>query len=47
MLLCMVHGSRWDACERASVLVTGVIPVSLRPLITISNLGVWSCLDAI
>jgi hypothetical protein len=24
---------------------TGVTPVSLRPLITIGNLGAWSCLD--
>jgi hypothetical protein len=40
-----VHGS-WlqvDACERGSVLDAGVTPVSLWPLITMSNLGVWSC----
>jgi hypothetical protein len=23
---------------------TGVTPVSLRPLITVGNLGAWSCL---
>jgi hypothetical protein len=33
-------GYRWDACERGSVLATGVTPVSLRPLITVGNLGV-------
>jgi hypothetical protein len=25
----------------------GVTPVSLRPLITVGNLGVWSCLDIV
>jgi hypothetical protein len=25
-------------------MATGVTPVSLRPLITVVNLGVWSCL---
>jgi hypothetical protein len=25
----------------------GVTPVSLRPLITMGNLGVWSCLDIV
>jgi hypothetical protein len=38
------HGSwfgyKWDDCERCSVFVTGVTPVSLWPLITIGNLGV-------
>jgi hypothetical protein len=28
-------------------LATGVTPVSLRPLITVGNLGVWSCLDVV
>jgi hypothetical protein len=37
-------GYRWDACERWSVLAIGVTSVSLRTLITISNLGAWSCL---
>jgi hypothetical protein len=26
---------------------TGVTPVSLMPLITVGNLGAWSCLDII
>jgi hypothetical protein len=25
----------------------GVTPVSLRPLITVGNLGAWSCLDIV
>jgi hypothetical protein len=36
--VCM-FGFRWDACERWSFLATGVTPVSLRPLITLGNLG--------
>jgi hypothetical protein len=40
-------GYRWDACERGLVLATGVTPVSLRPLITMGNLGVWPCLDVV
>jgi hypothetical protein len=28
-------------------LATGVTPVSLRPVITVGNLGVWSCLDIV
>jgi hypothetical protein len=40
-------GYKWDACERWSFLATGLTPVSLRPLITIGNLGVWSCLDIV
>jgi hypothetical protein len=28
-------------------LATGVTLVSLRPLITVGNLGVWSCLDVV
>jgi hypothetical protein len=46
-----VHGSwfgyRWDACDHGLVLATGVTPGSLWPLITMGNLGVWSCLDVI
>jgi hypothetical protein len=46
-----VHGSwfvyRWDACELGSVLATSVTLVSLWPLITMGNLGVWSCLDMV
>jgi hypothetical protein len=38
-----VHGSwfgyRRDACESSSALATGATPVSLRPLITVGNLG--------
>jgi hypothetical protein len=40
-------GYRWDAYERWSVLATGVTPVSLWPLVTMSNLGASSCLDVI
>jgi hypothetical protein len=40
-------GYRWDACEHWSVLAIGVTPVSLRPLITVGNLGAWSCLDIV
>jgi hypothetical protein len=45
--LCACFGYIWDACERWSFLATCVTPVSLRPLITMDNLGVWSCLDTI
>jgi hypothetical protein len=45
--MCAWFGYRWDACERWSVLATGVTPVSLRPLITVGNLGAWSCLDIV
>jgi hypothetical protein len=45
--LCAWLDYRWDAYERWSVLATGVTPVSLRPLITIGNLGAWSCLDVV
>jgi hypothetical protein len=45
--MCMVLGYRWDACECGSVLATGVTPVSLRLLITVGNLGAWSCLDVV
>jgi hypothetical protein len=35
-------------CEaRVHVLAIGVAPVSLRPLITMGNLGAWSCLDIV
>jgi hypothetical protein len=40
-------GYWWDACERWSVLAIGVTLVSLRPLITVGNLGAWSCLDIV
>jgi hypothetical protein len=40
-------GYRWDACERWSFLAIGVTPVSLRALITMGNLGAWSCLDIV
>jgi hypothetical protein len=45
--LCACFGYRWDACERWLFLDTGVTPVSLRPLITVGNLCVWSCLDIV
>jgi hypothetical protein len=45
--LCALFGYRWDACERWSVLATSVTPGSLRPLITVGNLGAWLCLDIV
>jgi hypothetical protein len=45
--LCAWFGYKWDACERWSVLATGVTRVSLRPLITVGYLGAWSCLDIV
>jgi hypothetical protein len=45
--LCAWFGYRWDACERWSILATGVIPVSLRPFITVGNLCAWSSLDIV
>jgi hypothetical protein len=42
--LCACFGYRSDVCERWSFVATGVTPVSLRPLITMGNLGAWSCL---
>jgi hypothetical protein len=46
-ILCVCFGYRWDACERWSFLAIGVTPVSFRPLITVGNLGAWSCLDIV
>jgi hypothetical protein len=40
-------GYRWDACEHWLFLATGVNPMRLRPLITVGNLGAWSCLDIV
>jgi hypothetical protein len=40
-------GYRWDACQQWSFLAIGVTLVSLRPLITVGNLGAWSCLDIV
>jgi hypothetical protein len=40
-------GYRWNACECGKILATGVTPVSLWPLVTEGNLGVWSYLDVI
>jgi hypothetical protein len=45
--LCAWFGYRWDACEHWWVLAIDVTPGSLRPLITVGNLGVWSCLDIV
>jgi hypothetical protein len=42
--LCACFGYRWDAYERWSFVATSVTPVCLRPLITVGNLGAWSCL---
>jgi hypothetical protein len=40
-------GYRSDACERWSILATGVTPGSLRPLSTVGNLGAWLCLNIV
>jgi hypothetical protein len=45
--LCAYFGYKWDAYERWSFVATGVTPMSFMPLITVGNLGVWSCLDII
>jgi hypothetical protein len=46
--VCMFwFGYKRDAYECWSVLATGVTAVSLRPLITMGNLGAWSCLDIV
>jgi hypothetical protein len=45
--LCAQFSYSWDACERGSVLATGVTPGSLRPLITVGNIGAWLCLDIV
>jgi hypothetical protein len=45
--LCAYFGYRWDACERWSFLAIGMTHVGLRLLITMSNLGAWSCLDIV
>jgi hypothetical protein len=42
--MCACFGYRWDAYERWSFVATGVTHVCLRPLITVGNLGAWSCL---
>jgi hypothetical protein len=39
--LCSCFGYRWDACEYWSFVAIGMTPVSLRPLITLGNLGAW------
>jgi hypothetical protein len=40
-------GYRWDACELWSVLATCVTLVSLRPLIIVGNLDLWSYLNIV
>jgi hypothetical protein len=45
--LCARFGYRWDVYERWLVLAIGVTPGSLRPLITVGNLGAWLCLDIV
>jgi hypothetical protein len=45
--LCPRFGYRWDACEHYWVLAIGVTPGSLRPLITVGNLGAWLYLDIV
>jgi hypothetical protein len=45
--LCARFGYGWDAYERWWVLAIGVTPGSLRPLITMGNLGAWLHLDIV
>jgi hypothetical protein len=45
--MCAYFIYRWDDCERWSFVTIGVTHVSLRPLITMDNLGAWSCLDIV
>jgi hypothetical protein len=46
--VCMFwFGYRCNACEHWSFFAIGVIPMSLRPLITVGILGAWSCLDIV
>jgi hypothetical protein len=45
--MCARLGYRWDTCERWLVLAIGVTSRSLRPLITVGNLGVRLCLDIV
>jgi hypothetical protein len=45
--MCACFGYRWDAYKRWSFVAIDVTPVSLRHLITMSNLGAWSCLDIV
>jgi hypothetical protein len=40
-------GYKGKTCDPQSVLAIGVRPMSLWPLVTESNIGVWSCLDVI
>jgi hypothetical protein len=45
--MCASFDYKWDTYERLSIVATGVTPMSLRPLITVGNLGAWSCLDIV
>jgi hypothetical protein len=45
--MCARFCCRWDAFERWWILAIGVTPGSMRPLVTVGNLGVWSCLDIV
>jgi hypothetical protein len=45
MSACLATGGMPVSVDR--FVVTGVTPVSLRPLITMGNPGVWSCLDIV
>jgi hypothetical protein len=40
-------GYRGETCELWLVLATGVRPVTSWPFVTMSNLGVFSCLDVV
>jgi hypothetical protein len=40
-------GYKSETCETRSVFAIGERPVSMWPLITMSNLGAWLCLDVV
>jgi hypothetical protein len=42
-----VLATGWMPMSIDHFVATGVTPVSLRPLITMGNLGAWSCLDIV
>jgi hypothetical protein len=45
--MCASFDYKWDTYEHWLIVATGVTPMSLRPLITVGNLGAWSCLDIV
>jgi hypothetical protein len=47
-LVGILVGMVWVGSSRSVLCyAVGVTPVSLRPLITVGNLGAWSCLDIV